>query len=99
MCRQVWRRLDIALGGELENAALQGLWVNAVFPEPGGNALVVEVIVDDPTRLRDVMRALDSARGYMRSEVAHAIHRKRAPHLRFIALPLAALEAQEDDDA
>ena len=88
----------MALGGELSNPALQGLWVHAVLPEPGGSALIVEVIVDDPARLREVMRELEAARGFLRSEVAQAIHRKRTPHLQFVVLPAAALYEEDDDD-
>lgn len=104
MCRQVQRRLDLALGGALDDPVLQGLWVHGVIPEPGGRALLVEVVVDDPTRADDVRRHLDAASGRLRSEVAAAIHRKRTPQLHFVVLPAAGLareseQREEDDDA
>lgn len=82
----------MALGGELENPNLQGLWVRGVLPEPGGRSLIVEVIVDDATRLGDVMRDLAAAKPTLRHAVAEAIHRKRTPNLQFVVLPAAVIE-------
>ena len=87
MCRQVQRRLDLALGSELADPVLQGLWINAVTPEPGGRTLLVEVVVPDVSRVDVVLQHLNAARGLLRSEIAEAIHRKRTPHLRFIVIP------------
>lgn len=98
MCRQVQRRLDIALGGELHDPVLQGLWVNAVRPEPGGRSLLVQVIVDEAERAAQVRTHLDAARGLLRSEIAGALHRKRTPHLHFIVTPAAVLLHPEEDD-
>lgn len=98
LCRQVHRRLDLALA-ELEDPALDGLWVHSVTPEAGGRALVVHVIVRATEQIRDVAGHLDAARSHLRSEVASAIHRKRTPQLQFIVLPQAALTDEEVDDA
>lgn len=99
MCRQVQRRLDIALGGELQDPVLQGLWVNAVRPEPGGRSLLVQVIVNEASRVAQVRTHLDAARGLLRSEIAGALHRKRTPHLHFVVMPVEALTPpQEVDD-
>jgi|GEM_PF-799095 len=103
MCRQVQRRLDLALGGALDDPVLSGLWVHRVVPEPGGRALIVEVVVDDPARADAVRQRLVAATGRLRSEVAAAIHRKRTPQLHFVVLPTSGLvhdeDRQEDDDA
>jgi ribosome-binding factor A len=98
MCRQVQRRLDMALGSELSDPSLQGLWVEDVTPVGTGSSLLVRVIVPDATRVARVMQQLDAAKGYLRSEIASAIHRKRTPHLQFIVLPQAALTLPEEDD-
>jgi ribosome-binding factor A len=95
MCRQIQRRLDMALGGELENPNLQGLWVRDVLPEPGGRSLLVEVIVDDPQRLGAVMRDLESAKTTLRRAAAEAIHRKRTPNLHFVVLPAAVVKEED----
>ena len=97
MCRQVERRLDLALGG-LDDPVLQGLWVSRVVSEPGGRSLLVEIVVDDPERASDVRRRLDTARAHLRSEVAAAIHRKRTPQLQFVVLPAAVVAPIEEDD-
>jgi len=97
LCRQVHRRLDLALA-ELEDPALDGLWVHSVTPEGGGRALVVHVIVRVPEQIPEVSGHLESARSHLRSEVANAIHRKRTPQLQFIVLPQAALTHEEEED-
>ncbi len=98
MCRQVQRRLDLVLGGELSDPILQGLWVDSVVPESGGRSLLVHVIVDDVELVDDVRRRLSVARPHLRSEVAAAISRKRTPHLQFVVLPAAALVASRKED-
>jgi ribosome-binding factor A len=90
LCRQVQRRLDLALA-ELDDPVLQGLWVQSVVQEPGGRALLVEVVVPDLAAVAPTLARLDAARGHLRSEVAAAINRKRTPHLQFVVVPQAAL--------
>ncbi|MCX4247827.1 ribosome-binding factor A [Paraliomyxa miuraensis] len=85
LCRQVQRRLDLALC-ELDDPLLQGLWVQSVEQEPGGRALVVEVVTSDPAAVAPTLARLDAARGWLRSEVAAAIHRKRTPYLQFVVV-------------
>lgn len=101
LCRQVQRRLDLALA-ELEDPLLQGLWVRSVEQEPGGRALLVEVVVANPALVAPTLARLDVARGWLRSEVAAAIHRKRTPHLQFVAVPeptgLDRDDADEEDE-
>lgn len=96
MCRQVQRRLDVALGGELDDPILQGLWVNAVVPEPGGTALLVEVVAPDPARIDEVFAHLSAARGWLRSEVAAALQRKRTPYLHFVVVPATGLREEDE---
>lgn len=100
LCRQVHRRMDLALA-ELEDPALHGIWVLSVTPEGHGRGLLVHVIVRVAEQIREVSGHLDAARSHLRSEVAQAIHRKRTPQLQFVVLPQAALthEQEDEDDA
>lgn len=97
LCRQVQRRLDLALG-ELDDPLLQGLWVRAVIPEPGGRSLLVEVVSSGGAAVHEILERLDAARGHLRSEVAAAIHRKRTPHLQFMVVPQTPLQVEHDEE-
>jgi ribosome-binding factor A len=97
LCRQVQRRLDLALA-ELDDPLLQGLWIQSVVQEPGGRALLVEVVVPDLAAVASTLARLEAARGHLRSEVAAAIHRKRTPHLQFVVVSQAVLLAPDDDE-
>ena len=85
LCRQVQRRLDLALA-ELDDPLLQGLWIQSVVQESGGRALLVEVVVPDPAAVAPALARLDAAKGHLRCEVAAAIHRKRTPPLQFVVV-------------
>lgn len=85
LCRQVQQRLDLALG-ELYDPLLQALWVQRVLPQPGGRALIVEVVLTDDVPVHEVLARLDAVRGHLRHEIAAAIHRKRTPHLQFMVV-------------
>ena len=84
------RRLDLALA-ELDDPVLQGLWICSVVQEPGGRALLVEVVVRDLAAVARTLARLEAARGHLRCEVAAAINRKRTPHLQFVVVPETAL--------
>ena len=95
LCRQVHQRVDLVLAGELDDPTLDGLWVVEVQPEPGGAALLITVAAPDDAELEPIRASLDALRGRLRSEVAAAITRKRAPHLRFAVIPQQALGLSE----
>lgn len=97
LCRQVQRRLDLALA-ELDDPLLQGLWISSVVQEPGGRALLVEVIVPDLAAVARTYARLEAARGHLRCEVAAAISRKRTPHLQFVVVPQTAMSPYEPED-
>lgn len=97
LCRQVQRRLDLALA-ELDDPVLQGLWIASVVQAPGGRALLVEVIVPDLTAVARTYARLEAARGHLRCEVAAAISRRRTPHLQFVVVPEAAMSPDETED-
>ena len=64
--------------------------VVSVDPAPNAGRLLVTVETDDdPAAVRT---SLDAARGRLRSEVAAAIHRKKAPELTFAVRPVPGRE-------
>jgi ribosome-binding factor A len=94
LCRQVGQTLDEVLA-DCRDAVLQGLRVDSVEPFPDASRLLVSVafIDDRPDQIAEVDRAishLTRASGHLRSEVATAITRKRAPLLvyRFTSPPV-----------
>ena len=81
LCRQVEEVLALAFAG-CGDEALLGVSVREVAPWPGPGRLLVTVEAPgaDPA---ETLGALDRVQGRLRSEVASAIRRKRAPELRF----------------
>jgi ribosome-binding factor A len=89
LCAQVRRALSSALA-ELADPSLRDLLVGSVEPAPDAGRLAVRVFPStsapdlDTDELRRRLRAL---RGFLRAEVAAAIHRKRTPELDFLVTP------------
>jgi ribosome-binding factor A len=89
LCRQVAETLSQVLGGECGDEVLQSLQVVAVDPAPDASHLVVTVqggflgeVIDSGTVQTHIAKVM----GKLRSEVAAAITRKRAPTLVFRVL-------------
>jgi ribosome-binding factor A len=82
-CRQVQRALNFALAGSI-GGGIDGLFVEEVSPAPDCGRLLVHVIVPNGPPVADVMIALGRETPRLRSEVASAISRKRAPELCFV---------------
>jgi ribosome-binding factor A len=85
LCRQVGHTLDEVLA-DCRDAVLRGLRVDGVQPFPDASRLLVTVSFIDnrPEAIHDPGRAierLERASGHLRSEVATAVTRKRAPLL------------------
>ncbi len=85
LSRQVAHTLDEVLA-ECGDSVLQGLRVEAVEPFPDSSRLLVTVgFIDDRPGVLDelgqVVDHLQHASGHLRSEVATAVTRKRAPLL------------------
>lgn len=85
LCRQVGHALDEILA-ECRDDILQNLRVLSVMPFPDASRLLVTVIpIDDrPGKALDsqtVLNHLQNAGGHLRSEVASAVTRRRAPLL------------------
>ena len=86
LCSQVADTLNLVLSGECADELLQSLHVVEVRPAPDASQLLVLVSpslaepVLEPTA---VMQRLEIANGRLRTEVASAIVRRRAPKLVF----------------
>jgi ribosome-binding factor A len=83
-CCQVQRALNLALADS--NIAGIGceLFVDEVSPAPRCGHLLVHIVVQDGYSVVDAMSALRRDASRLRSEVAMAIARKRAPELSFV---------------
>ena len=86
LCGQVAETLDAVLAGDAAEPACRDLRIVAIDPAPDASRLLVTVAprqpspADDP---REILAALDRASGWLRSMVASAITRRRAPTLAF----------------
>ena len=88
--RQVAETLDAVLAGDTRDEALRGLRVVSVIPAPDASRLVVTVAPlpsADRLDLPEILARLEHASGWLRTEVAAAITRKRAPVLSFQIAP------------
>ena len=83
-CRQVQRALNLALADRLADDGLNELFVEDVSPAPDCGHLLVHVVVPAERPVAEALSALRSDAPRLRSEVAAAITRKRAPELSFV---------------
>ena len=83
LCSQVADCLQLVFEGGVGDAALQDAWLREVDPFPDAGTLRVTIEVPREADVARVVEALTRASGYLRSEVAAAISRKRAPQLVF----------------
>ena len=89
LCAQVEETVSFALG-DAADERLRDLTVRSVAPCPDGARLLVAVATSQPLdlgSLEGLHAALDSARPWLRQQVAAEIHRKRTPDLAFQVLP------------
>jgi len=86
-CRQVQRALNLALQDSSSDESISGLFIEDVFPAPDCGHLLVHVLVPTGHPIADAMSAFRRHTPRLRSEVAMAIPRKRAPELAFIPFP------------
>jgi ribosome-binding factor A len=84
LCRQVERALNLALADRTAGDDIEGLFVDEVSPALDCGRLLVHVLIPDERPAAEVMSALRREAPRLRSEVAAAITRKRAPELAFI---------------
>ena len=76
--------MSLVLPGELADPVLQDLSVSKVLPAPDASRLLVLLTTGaEAESLPHILDRLERVRGRLRSEVAAAITRKRAPELLF----------------
>jgi ribosome-binding factor A len=83
-CRQVQRALNLALADFHAGDGVGGLFVDDVSPAPDCGRLLVQVLIPGDRPVADAIGALRRDTPRLRSEVAMAITRKRAPELCFV---------------
>jgi ribosome-binding factor A len=83
-CRQVQRALNLALADRNVGDGVNDLFVEDVLPAPDCGRLLVHVVIPVGLPVADAMIALGREAPRLRSEVASAITRKRAPELYFV---------------
>ncbi len=83
LCRQAAHVLQLALDALPETGALAGASVRNVTPASNANRLLVSVTVPDLQQKEAVAAILTRYAGRLRSEVATAVSRRRAPELAF----------------
>src|SRR5262245_29790635 len=84
LCSQVAETLSSVLAGECGDEVLRDLTVVEVMPAPDERQLLVTLapaVSAAPVEAATVLEHLHNHAGQLRSEVARAIHRKRAPEL------------------
>jgi ribosome-binding factor A len=91
LCRQVERTLNYILAGECDDDVLRDFTVASVEPAPDASRLLVTVVPNlaGSYDLPLVLEHFERATGMLRTFVATAIHRKRAPELTFRVALLA----------
>jgi ribosome-binding factor A len=95
LCSQVHDSLRLIMG-EAADERLHSLEVREVLPAPNDSQLLVLLVPLDPltdVEREEVAAALQVAAGWLRSEIASAITRKRAPRLVLQLLPTAPITA------
>jgi ribosome-binding factor A len=83
-CRQVQRALNLALADRDIGDGIDDLFVEDVLPAPDCGHLLVHTVIPAGMSAVDAMAALGREAPRLRSEVASAISRKRAPELCFV---------------
>ena len=87
-CRQVQRALNLALADTSVADIGCDLFVDEVSPGPDCGHLLVHIVVQDGYSIADALSALRRDAARLRSEVAMAITRKRAPELAFVPVSM-----------
>jgi len=89
LCRQVQRALNLALAERGSDPGLDQLYVVDVTSELGCGHLLVHVAVPGTLSMSDVLAGLRREAPRLRTQVAGAISRKRAPELTFLPIMYA----------
>jgi ribosome-binding factor A len=87
LCRQVHEALTWALGSSTRDERLAYCTIADVQPLAGGNRMLVKVSVPRDLSLDEIAEQLAVAAPALRTEVAQAITRRKAPELVFLPVP------------
>lgn len=101
LCRQVAETLDQVLSGEIGNPLIAGLQVVAVTPAPDAAQLLVLVQQSPGEQIaapEKILEQLSAAGGVLRSAMAAAITRRRAPRLLFQVIAAPALPEEDNGE-
>jgi ribosome-binding factor A len=93
LCSQVSETISLALTSDFADERLQGLRVVSVEPAADSGQLIVTVqadVAEGSIELSELSERLAVITGRIRSEMAAAITRKRAPRLTFRVLGVGA---------
>ncbi len=82
---QIRRTLSLVLENEIRDPLLNELFVEDIIPFPNASRLLVLVRHAGETSM-EVRARLNASKSWLRTQVAGAIHRKRAPDLIFEVL-------------
>jgi len=85
LASQIRRTLELVLAGESGEESLLELDILHVEPAPDGGDFLV--YVTGPVDEAEATAALTRAAAWLRTEVAAAVHRRRAPRLTFRFVP------------
>jgi ribosome-binding factor A len=96
-CRQVQRALNLALADRWADDGLNEVYVGDVTPAPDCGHLLVHITAPDDRLVASMLTALRQDAPRLRSEIAAATSRKRAPELSF-APAYGAGGAGSDDE-
>ena len=85
LCREAERTLSAVLSGECDDDVLRELTVLSVVPAPNAVRLLVTVALPPSANIPadEAMRRLLNVSGHLRSELAAAVSRRKAPELTF----------------
>lgn len=100
LCKKVKQSLAMILAGELGDPVLQNLEVVDVSSNTDGQFLLVSVEqmdTDLTTSEQQIFNKLQTLQGYLRTEIAASIKRKRVPALKFSLVKFEAVMAAEKE--
>jgi ribosome-binding factor A len=86
LCEQVREALVWVLGSATGDDRLTLCHVEAVEPLPGGNRLLVQVVVPGDLNVAEINSRLAKAAPVLRAEVAQSITRRKVPELVYLAV-------------
>lgn len=90
LCKEAARALEMTLACDCRDPILNDVEIVSVTPGMSANQLSVAVAYagdDAGVDADEVLARLSGVAGFLRSEVARAVNRRRVPELRFIVLP------------